>query len=131
MSPDVMIALGAYRFSLPTAAYQNLQRRTEYRWPRQKRLQRRPALQFVGPGFETVTLEGVIHPHFKGGLGQVEAMRGEAGRGEPLEMVDGLGFIHGRWVILSIEEGQRAFFKDGAPRAMTFTVELEKYGEDG
>lgn len=126
-----MIALGAFRFSLPTAAYQRLQRRSEFRWPRQDRLQRRPALQFVGEGVETVTLEGVIHPHFRGGLGQVEAMRAEARKGEPLEMVDGLGFIHGRWCILSIEEGQRDFFKDGAPRAQSFTVELEKYGEDG
>jgi len=125
-----MIALGDYRFSLGTAAYQNLRRTTEHRWERQDRLGRRPALQYVGPGSETIDLEGIVHPHFRGGLGQIEAMRVEAGKGVPLDMADGMGFIHGRWSILRIVEGQRVFFSDGAPRAQTFELALEFYGED-
>ena len=130
MISRVLIGLGTYRFSLATVAYQSLRRTTEHRWERQDRLGRRPALQYVGPGAETIDLEGVIYPHFKGGLGQIETMRVEAGKGEPLLMVDGLGFIHGDWCILRIVEGQRDFFSDGAPRAQTFELALEAYGED-
>jgi len=130
MSQDVMLALGDYRFSVETAAFQGLSRSTEYRWQQQDRFDHRPALQYTGPGADKITLKGVIYPHFKGGLGQVEAMRASAEGGEPLMLVDGLGYTHGLWCILSIKEDQSAFFFAGTPRKVEFTVELQRYGED-
>lgn len=126
----VMMALGDYRFSLNTAAYQDLRRRNSWRWPTVDRIGARPASQFVGPGEDCVTMSGVIYPHFKGGLGQLAAMRTEADKGEPLMLVDGTGQVWGKYVITDLEEGQAVFFSNGAPRSQTFDITLQAYGED-
>lgn len=130
MISDVMMALGLFRFSMAGANYQTFRRRAQYRWEQVDRIGRMPAAQFVGKGVETVTLEGVIYPHFKGGLRQVELMRLQAGLGAPLILVDGLGFIWDRWVITSVEETKTYLMRDGAPRKIEFIAELQSYGGD-
>lgn len=126
----VMMALGRYRFGVATAAYQTLTRTDEWRWPVAERLTREPAAQFVGPGRVTVDLAGRILPHFRGGLGQLDAMRAEAGRGEPLLLVDGLGVIWGTFVITRVAETQGNHMSMGVPRLVDFTISLLKYGAD-
>ncbi len=128
---DVMMMLGLeYQFSLSSSAYQQLRRSTEYRWPVQERLRRRPARQFVGPGNDAIELSGTIYPHYRGGLRQMECMRAVAGQGEPLRLVDGRGISWGRWCIERIEETQTVFFRNGDPRRVEFHLSLSRYGED-
>ncbi|MBF0444375.1 MAG: phage tail protein [Magnetococcales bacterium] len=127
---ETMISLGEFRFSINTAAYQNLKRTAEYSWPSQARFGRKPAVQFTGPGSETVTLDGVIYPHFRGGLGQVDNMREMAAEGIPLLMGDGMGSYWGKWVITRIEETQSYFLAGGIPRKIEFNIEVKAYGED-
>lgn len=127
---DVMLQLGSYQFSISTAAYQELRRVTEYRWSPQERIGQRDALQFTGPGADSVTLNGVVFPGYRGGTGQLDAMRTEAGKGRPLLLVDGLGFVHGRWVIERVEEQQGVFARAGVPRRQGFGLQLRKY-DDG
>jgi hypothetical protein len=86
---DVMLSLGEYQFSVDTAAYEQLCRRSEYRWARMERISHRPSLQYVGMGLEEIELRGVIYPHYKGGLGQIDSMREEAAKGKPLILVSG------------------------------------------
>ncbi|GFM34022.1 phage tail protein [Desulfovibrio subterraneus] len=125
----VMIKLGAYVFSLDTAAYQQLSRATAYRWQALERVNQLAALQFTGPGEDSISLNGVILPTFRGGLGQLDVMRAEAAKGEPLLMVDGRGYVHGRWVILSVNETQKTFERGGAPLQIEFSIRLRKYDE--
>lgn len=126
----VMMALGDYRFGLSTAAYTSLSRSTEYRWEEAERLTRAPALQWVGPGGETIELQGVILPHFRGGVGQVARLRDEAGKGAPLQLVDGRGVVWGRYCLTSIRETGGNFTSDGIPRRIEFQLTLKAYGED-
>lgn len=65
----IMLALGGYRFSLPTAPYQELERIANWRWPSQDLLLQFPARQFVGPGDVTIALQGVVMPHYRALLG--------------------------------------------------------------
>ena len=125
----VMIKLGAYLFSLDTAAYQQLSRATAYRWQALERVNQLATLQFTGPGEDSISLNGVILPTFRGGLGQLDAMRAEAAKGEPLLMVDGRGYVHGRWVILSVNETQKTFERGGVPLQIEFSIRLRKYDE--
>ena len=124
------MALGEYRFSVSTAAYQEFTHSAEFRWASQERLGRLPARQYLGPGEETISLRGTLHPHFRGGLGQMDRMRAEAARGEPLEMSEGTGRIWGKWVITRVEETRRVFDADGAPRRIEFRLQLARYGEE-
>jgi len=127
---EVMLALGEYRFSVETAAYETLSRTDTWRWQEQARLGREPAHQYLGPGVTSVQLPGVILPHYKGGLGQIDRIREEAGKGEPLNLVDGLGKVWGAYCIKQIQETQSRTLANGAPRKIEFSVDLVKYGED-
>ncbi|WP_035216178.1 phage tail protein [Desulfobulbus elongatus] len=126
---DIMMALGTFRFGLSTAAYQQLRRSTAYRWPVQERLGRLPARQFVGPGDDTVEIDGVIYPTFAGGLAQLDHMRALAGTGEPQSLIDSRGWAWGRWCIERVEE-TRTEFGAGGPLKIEFRVALGRYGED-
>lgn len=126
----MMLALGPYRFSLNTSAYQSLKRSSEYRWPSIERIGKEPLLQAIGPGCDRIDLDGVIYPHFRGGLGQINAMRDSAQKQEPLMLINGQGNVLGRFVITQIEESQNTFLADGAPRKIEFRLSLERYGEE-
>lgn len=126
----MMLQLGRYQFSMDTAAYQRLRRSTRWRWTAVDRQGRRPARHFDGPGEDRIELDGVILPTYKGGLGQVEAMRTEAGGGVPLVLVDGEGHVLGRWVIETVEETQQHLLRSGAPRRVEFRLQISHYGDD-
>jgi uncharacterized protein len=124
----MMLALGIYRFALNTAAYQSFKRNNEYRWPVVERIGQEPLLQSIGIGAEHIDLEGVIYPHFRGGFAQIEAMRISAASQEPLFLIDGRGYVLGRYVITHIEEVQNIFLQDGSPRRIEFRLNLARYG---
>jgi len=125
-----MMALGEFRFGIETAAYQTLQRSVEYRWASQPRVGRRPARQFTGIGDESISLDGVIYPHFKGGLGQLDALRELAGKGRPLVLTSGTGEIWGKFCIERVQETGTLFFADGTARRQEFRLQLAHHGED-
>lgn len=126
----VMMALGTFRFGVNSAAYQSFARSAAFRWEKIDRAGRAPAMQFMGPDADEITLEGVIYPHFKGGLRQVEMMRMTARLGQPMMLVDGLGWVWERWVVTGVEERKSVFMADGAPRKIEFSLSLRAYGAD-
>lgn len=119
--------LGAYLFSLNTAAFQELNRKTEYRWAAVERHGQDDALQYTGPGQDTVELPGVIYPSYRGGGGQLNKLRALAGLGQPQSLIDGAGNVYGRWVILGVDEKQTFFAAFGQPLKQEFTVRLRRY----
>ncbi len=128
----VQMMLGVYPFCVATAAYQSFSRRAAWRWAKQDRIGRAPALQLVGPDAAEVAIEGVIFPGEVGVAGglQLSAMRAQAGLGLPLVLVDGLGWVWGRWCVLAVEETQTLPHWTGAPRRVEFALRLQAYGED-
>ncbi len=52
----MMMILGAYRFAISSAAFQNLKIQNEYRWQEINRIGADPALQFTGFGVEKLIL---------------------------------------------------------------------------
>lgn len=123
--PAAMMKLGDYTFSLDTAVYQSTSRTSQYKWPEQPRIGTNPYLQFTGSGADTLSLEGVILPTFKGGVKQVERMREEAVKGTPLQLIDGSGNLHGLWCITSIKEKTSEFLNGGIPQKINFTLDLK------
>ncbi|MFG6082336.1 phage tail protein [Paracoccus litorisediminis] len=124
---SIMMRLGVYKFSLDTAAYQELSRTAEYRWARQERIGTNDALQFTGLGPETLELRGVVFPLFRGGLDQVKRMRAQASLGVPLPLIDGLGKVWGLWALEQISERQSIFMPRGAPKRIEFDLRLSRY----
>ncbi|KAA0014440.1 phage tail protein [Billgrantia pellis] len=127
---EVMMRLGEFSFSIDTAAYQQLMRVTRYRWSRQSRVGTHDALQFTGYGGDQITLTGKIYPGWRGGAGQIREMRAQAAQGKPMMLVDGNGYIHGRWAVESVEEQADIFAPAGVPRRQQFTLQMEFF-DDG
>ena len=119
--------LGEVLFSLNSAAFQELNRETAHRWSVQERFGQPEALQYIGPGSDTITLPGVIYPSYRGGTGQIEKMRNAAAKGEPLQLIDGFGNVLGRWVIESVSEKRTNFAALGVPRKQEFTMKLRHF----
>ena len=127
---QVMMTLGSVAFGTLTGAYQQLKRSTEFRWPAQDRVGRRPSRQSTGTGRDSVTLEGVIMPSWRGSAAAVDALRALGARGEPQLLTAGDGTVFGRWVLLRVEETRSGLFADGAARKIAFAAELAHYGDD-
>lgn len=122
----MMMALGLFVFSLPTAAYQDLQRRSNWRHPSSSRVGQRPARQYVGPGDDTITLSGLILPELAGKRLSLDALRLMADTGKAWPLVEGTGRIYGLWVIEDLSETNTLFFKDGAARRIEFNITLQR-----
>lgn len=130
---NMMARLGSFTFGIDTAAFQELRRASAYRWEAKNRIGRKPAQQNLGTGEDTISLSGSIYPHYRGGLGQIEAMRSQAASGTPLPLVyafTSVGQYCGLWCVTSIEETRAVFFDNGAPRRIDFSLSLTAYGED-
>lgn len=128
-----MAKLGSFSFGIDTAAFQQLQRQSTYKWQGQDRIGRKPAQQNTGQGADTISLEGVIYPHYRGGIGQIEALRQQAGRGLPLPFIyasESVGQYCGLWCVTNIEEVRTVFFDNGTPRKIEFRLSMVEYGED-
>ncbi|WGO91846.1 phage tail protein [Pseudomonas viciae] len=126
----MMLALGMFVFSLSTAAYQALQRQTEWRHARNPRVGAAPARQFIGRGDDTITLPGIILPELAGSALSLDALRLMANTGKAWPMVEGSGRIYGLWIIESLNETKTLFFRDGTPRRIEFTLILKRIDDD-
>ena len=126
----MMMALGMFVFSLPTLAYQELQRSTAWRHPSSSRVGTNPARQFAGRGDDSLTLPGVILPELAGSALSLDAIRAMADTGKAWPLVEGTGRILGIWVIEDVSETRTLFFRDGAARRIEFTLKLARI-DDG
>lgn len=123
----MLLSLGDFRFSVDTAAYDDLSTEAEYPWAKVDRMGNTPQLQAVGKEHRTMSLKGLIITTYRGGAEQPETLRAMAGKMEPLELVTGDGRALGKWCITSISESDSAFFKDGMPKKQTFSIDLERF----
>ena len=126
----MMMALGMFVFGLPTLAYQELQRSTEWRHGSTSRIGTNPASQFLGRGDDTITLPGTLLPGLVGSPLSLDVLRKMADTGKAWPLIGGTGRIYGTWVITSISETQQVFFEDGTPRRYEFTISLKRI-DDG
>lgn len=126
---DVQMQLGSFQFGVSAAAYQELNRTTEHTWAGQPRFGKLDALQYTGPGQDSITLPGVIYPEYRGGFFQLEILRSMAASGEPQLLMDGVGTVLGMWIIERVEERQAIFAAAGLPRRQNFVIQLRKFGE--
>lgn len=124
---ETMMILGQYAFGLNTAAFQELNRSTEWRWPSQDVFDALPALQFTGYGPDTITLPGIIFPEYWGGTGQVDQLRALGDQARPHTLIDGRGNVLGEFVVTGVQERQSVFGAAGVARRQEFTVTLQRY----
>lgn len=128
----MMMSLGQFVFSLPTLAYQDLRRASDWRHASNSRVGARPARQFLGPGDDTLTLSGLLAPEFMGQRKALDQLRGMADEGKAYSLVDGANpaTIYGAWVILSVQETGTLFTDNGAARRVEFELQIARVDDD-
>lgn len=122
----MMMALGLFVFSLPTLAYQQLQRQTSWRHPATERVGARAVRQFVGPGEDSITLSGWVSAELGNGAVSIAQLRRMADDGTSWPLVGGDGRVYGAFVIESISETQTLFYADGTARRVEFQLQLQR-----
>lgn len=125
----MMMALGLFVFSLPTLAYQELQRQTSWRHPASERVGARAARQFVGPGDDSITLSGWVSAELGDGAASLAQLREMANDGDSWTLVGGDGRVLGAFVIESLSETQTLFHVDGQARRIEFQLQLQRVDE--
>lgn len=125
----MMMILGVFIFELRTAPYQQLSRDNTWRHSKADRVGASPRYQYIGPGEESVTLNGVLYPEITGGDISLLALRamGYSGRAWPL--IEGTGMLFGMYVITGLKQTREVFFPDGKAMKIEFTLSLKKVNE--
>ncbi|CAN7258916.1 phage tail protein [Variovorax sp. LjRoot84] len=126
----MMMAFGQFVFSLPTLAYQDLQRQTSWRHASNSRIGARPSRQFVGPGDDTFNLSGLLAPELTGSTAALDELREMANAGAAWPLVDGNGIVYGQFVIESLNETKTLFMQDGTARRIEFQLQLARVDDD-
>ncbi|WP_062731904.1 phage tail protein [Sphingobium abikonense] len=119
-----LMALGMFLFQIPTLAYDEMQRKTQWRHARSTRVGARDATQYMGVGDETISLSGSVYAEIADGRVSLDDLRAMADDGEALPLVDGGGSVYGNFVIEAIDERHAYLLADGAARRIDFAIDL-------
>lgn len=125
-----MLCLGLFVFSLDTLSYQELQRRSSWKHASQSLVGARNATQYLGPGDDVITLNGVVLPEFAGIPASLAVLRLMADQGAAWVLVEGTGTIYGAFVITELQETKTLFYVDGEARRIEFTITLQRVDQD-
>jgi len=125
----MMMALGMFVFSLPTLAYQELQRKTDWKHPSTSRVGARNARQFTGKGDDTITLSGWIAPELTGSGYSLDALRLMGDTGKSWILIAGTGRILGSYIITSMTDGRTVLAQNGDAGKIEFSIILERTDE--
>jgi len=125
----MMMALGMFVFSLPTLAYQELQRQTEWKHPGSPRVGTRDAHQYTGKGDDTITLTGWVAPELTGSLYSLDALRLMADTGKSWILIQGTGRIYGSFVITNMTEDRSMLTQSGDADRVGFSISLKRTDE--
>ena len=118
-----------FQFCVDTAVYQSLELERRWRWAGQERIAAPVAYQYLGEGEHTMSLPGVIYPHYRGGLGQTDKLAAAAESGATYTLTTGRGAVLGLWFIESLTETHTEFERDGTAKKIEFTLTLKRFGD--
>ncbi|WP_431274239.1 phage tail protein [Variovorax ureilyticus] len=125
-----MLCLGLFVFELDSLSYQELQRRSSWKHASQALVGARNASQYLGPGDDTITLNGVVLPEFRGEPASLDQLRSMADAGSAWVLVEGTGVIYGAFVITELQETRTLFYVDGEARRIEFGITLQRVDQD-
>lgn len=126
----MLMSLGMFVFGLDTAPFETLKRTTSQRWSRAERVGRRAAQQNLGPGEDTITVDGTLVPELTGGPETLDKLREMMAAGKAWVLTAGTGEVMGRWIVTQVEETRSKLLGNGYPRKLTFGLTLQAYDDD-
>ncbi|MBF0169056.1 MAG: phage tail protein [Alphaproteobacteria bacterium] len=126
----MLMSLGLYVFGMNTAPFETLKRSTQSRWESQNRVGKGPAKQFLGPGDDTITIDGALALDLTGGPENLDKLREMASSGKAWILTAGTGEVLDAWFITSVDETRSHMYANGRPRLIEFAIQLTRYWDD-
>lgn len=126
----MLVALGMFTFGISTLAFDELARRASWRHATSPRIGARDAVQFTGPGEETIAIPGSVYHEIADGDVSLDELRRMASTGDAWSLVDGMGYVYGAFVITGIDDRRKAFFPNGKPRQIDFSIDLLRVDQE-
>ncbi|MBC7907023.1 MAG: phage tail protein [Rhodospirillaceae bacterium] len=125
-----LMSLGLFAFSIQTAPFETIKRTTTQRWESKNRVGVAAANQHVGPGDDTITIDGTLAPQITGGPEHLDKLREMMASGKVWILTAGTGEVLGKWFITSVDETRTHMLGNGVPRKLAFTLTLKHYPDD-
>lgn len=125
----MLMSLDQFPFGISTLAYHELQRQTRWKHRNTSRVGARDAFQYLGPGDDTITLNGTLHTEI-GDIKALQELRDMADTGDAYVLVDGAGYVYGAWVIENLSENQTYHDQDGQAQKIEFSIGLTHVGDE-
>lgn len=126
MSPAHLLTLGMFVFGMDTALYSEFERSQSWRHEGSDRHMARPAMQFVAPGEDTISLGGLLVPEIAGRYAALDTLVEMADTGGNWPLIDGTGRVLGHFIIIRLDTGHRMVLAGGIPRAVDFQLQLTR-----
>lgn len=125
-SPRTLLTLGMFVFGMDSLAYAELQRKMDWRHGKSDRHNARPASQYLGPGDDSISIEGTLVPEVQGSYGSIKRLIEMAETGDNWPLVDGNGEVWGNFEIKAIDQRHRVVMAGGIPRVIDFGIDLTR-----
>lgn len=122
----MLMALGLFVFDMGTMPFEEMSRREGWRFGVADRFGARPAVQYLGPGEDTIDLTGAIDPLIAGRYSSLDTIREMAGQGESWPLIDGTGRVFGDFAITGLDTTGKFFIDVGVPRKADFRLQLQR-----
>jgi phage protein U len=114
-TPSQLLTLGMFVFGMDTLAYSDLQRRITWRHEASDRFGARPAVQFIGPGDDDVTIAGACIPEIAGRYSALDTLASMGDTGDAWALMNGLGEVWGYYVIVGLDLTHQTVMAGGVP----------------
>jgi phage protein U len=122
----MLYQLGAVQFDVAPLNTDSIDRSAATDFVPKDVIGRRPPLEAVGEGEETIRLSGRIFPKTLGGLGDMEALDLQRVAGFPLPLMRGDGMPMGFFVIETLTQRSSRLDGDGVGRIVDFDLVLKR-----
>ena len=122
-----LLTLGMFVFGMDSLAYSEFQRKISWRHGKTERHGARPASQFLGPGEDTITLEGAFIPGVFGNHSDIKRLIEMADSGEAWPLIlAATGEVLGIFEITNVDQRFKSIMAGGLPRWVDFGIDLNR-----
>ncbi|CAM3424508.1 tail assembly protein [Psychrobacter glaciei] len=121
----MLASLGLFVFETTAAAFDELSRKSGYRFGTGNAVGTRPHMQYIGQGNDDISLSGTLYPEITKGIASLDELRDMASTGKTYALMNGNGYYYGMCYITDISETQTHLLEDGSARKIGFSLSLK------
>lgn len=121
----MLASLGLFVFETTSAAFDEISRKSGYRFGTGNAVGTRPHMQYIGQDNDDISLSGTLYPEITSGIVSLDELRDMAATGKTYALMKGNGYYYGMCYITDISETESHLLSDGTGRKISFSLALK------